>query len=348
MVERDEYGRPASLPNGFKPWPVTPTEERDEWSVVRLYNQGFAGAFRDPDADEEFLSGLQYKTFGDAASANPGLSGSGEGKTALLYRYVIALSKQHGLPLPYVVAQKRGDCVSFSTRNASDALRATEIALKGEPEAWINETATETIYWYRGHSGEGASCSRLAEWLTKSGGMMIRQKYPDLRLDLTSYDPSLGVDGTRGPPANVRAIASEHPVKYATLITSVEQARDALANGYPMSVCSGFSFSDKRSKDGIAARTPGGWAHAMAWLAVDDSPEARALGGPLFYVQNSWGLRWNSGGWPTRYGENPGGGFWIVAKDAAGMIASGGSYAFSDAHGFKPKTLPHLGATGRI
>jgi hypothetical protein len=73
MVERDEYGRPASLPNGFKPWPVTPTEERDEWSVVRLYNQGFAGAFRDPDADEEFLSGLQYKTFGDAASANPGL-----------------------------------------------------------------------------------------------------------------------------------------------------------------------------------------------------------------------------------------------------------------------------------
>lgn len=348
MIARDEYGRPASIPGGFKPWPVAPGVERDEWSVVRLYNQGFAGAYRDPEYDERFIAGLVYKTFDAAAHDNPGLAGSGEGKVALLYRYVLALSRQSNNPNPYEVAQKRGDCVSFSTRNACDALRATEIAVKGDVEAWIAETATEPIYWYRGHSGEGATCSRLAEWVTKAGGMMLRQAYPDLRLDLTEYDPKIGQDGKQGPPVSVRTIAAEHQVRYATLVKSVEEARDAIANGYPLSVCSGYSFSDKRSKDGIAARTPGGWAHAMAWLAVDDSADARRLGGPLFYVQNSWSNRWNSGGWPERYGENPGGGFWIVAKDAAGMISSGAAYSFADAKGFRPKSLPNLGATGRL
>lgn len=348
MIARDEYGRPASLPGGFKPWPVDRDKDRDQWSVVRLYDQGFAGAYRDPEADDQFVGGLQYKTFSEAASANPGLEGSGAGKVSLLYRYVLALSKQCGRKNPYEVAQRRGDCVSFSTRNASDALRATEIALKGDAEAWINETATETIYWYRGHSGEGASCSRLAEWLTKAGGMMLRQDYPDLRLNLTEYNPSLGANGTQGPSVAVRTIAAEHQVKYATLVKSVEQARDAICNGFPLSVCSGYSFSNVRSKDGIAQRTMGGWAHAMAWLAVDDSPEAKRLGGPLFYVQNSWSNRWNSGGWPERYGENPGGGFWIVAKDAEGMLSAGGAYAFSDANGFRPRSLPHLGASGRI
>jgi hypothetical protein len=348
MIVRDQYGRPLELPSGFKPWPVVPGKERDEWSVVRLYETGHAGAFRDPEADERFQGGLEFKDFGQAAAANPGLEGSGEGAVALLYRYVLALSKSQGKSNPYAVAQKRGDCVSFSTRNASDALRATEIVLKGDRETWVAETATETIYWYRGHSGEGASCSRLAEWLTKAGGMMLRQKYPDLSLDLSSYDPNIGLDGKSGPPVSVRTIAAEHQVKYATLVKSVGEARDAIANGFPLSVCSGYSFSNARSKDGIAARTMGGWAHAMSWLAVDDSAEAKRLGGPLFYVQNSWGSRWNGGGWPERYGDNPGGGFWIVAKDAAGMIAQGGAYAFADAAGFAPKKLPHLGATGRL
>lgn len=347
-MQRDSYGRPSALPLGFRPWPVSDDVVKDEWAVVRLYDQGFAGAYRDPEAEEEFLDGLRYKTFEQAASAAPGLEGSGEGKVALLYRYVLALVKHSGGANPYAVAQQRGDCVSFSTRNAADALRATEIAAKGEPEAWINETATETIYWYRGHSGEGATCSRLAQWLTKAGGMMLRADYPELRLDLTAYNPRIGQDGRSGPPSSVVERAKAHPVREATQITSVEAARDAIANGYPLSVCSGYSFSNKRDKDGIAARTPGGWAHAMAWLAVDDSPEARRLGGPLFYVQNSWGSRWNGGGWPERYGENPGCGFWIAAKDAKGMIAQNGTYAFADATGFQPRSLPHLGATGRL
>jgi hypothetical protein len=348
MIARDECGRPLDLPKGFRLWPVDPLEGRDEWSVVRLYEQGHAGAFRDPEADEQFISGLQYKNFGAAEADNPGLEGSGEGKVALLYRYVLGLVKQNGGSNPYEVAQRRGDCVSFSTRNASDALRAVEIAVRGEAEAWINETATETIYWYRGHSGEGASCSRLAEWLTKAGGMMLRQNYPDLRLDLTKYDPNIGQNGGAGVPTQVRTIAAEHQVQHATLVRTVEQARDAIANGFPLSVCSGYSFSNVRDKNGIAARTMGGWAHAMAWLAVDDSPDARALGGPLFYVQNSWSNRWNSGGWPAKYQENPGGGFWIKAKDAEGMLSAGGSYAFSGANGFKPRSLPHLGAKGRV
>ena len=66
--------------------------------------------------------------------------------------------------------------------------------------------------------------------------------------------------------------AKKHQVKTISSIRTVEEARDALANGYALSVCSGYGFSSKRDKHGIAKRS-GGWNHAMAWIACDDSRE---------------------------------------------------------------------------
>ena len=101
-------------------------------------------------------------------------------------------------------------------------------------------------------------------------------------------------------------------------------------------MCSGYGFSSKRDSNGIAKRS-GGWSHAMAWIACDDSREI--YNETLFLVQNSWG-KWNSG--PKRLGQ-PDGSFWIREKDARGMLSGRGSWVFSDVDGFPARKLPNYG-----
>lgn len=343
-IPRDEFGRPASLPPGLRHWPEDRGDIADPMDVRRLYDRGFAGAFRDPEATEQLHATFgSRQTFGDWATAENGMAGSGAGKLALLYRYVMKLN-----PRAYQTAQKRGDCVSFSFANACDAVRATEILLEGDAEAWINELAPEWLYWGRGHSGEGASCATVGEFVSQRAGMLVRDEYPQLGFDLREYNPRFGQDGRSGPPAAAIAVAKQHPVRILTRITSIEEARDAICNGHALSCCSGLSWSDKRDARGIAKRTMGGWAHAMCWSGCDARTEIVArYGGPLFKVDQSWGA-WNSGGWASEYGPCPTGGFWILPEDAAAAINHGGTYAVGDATGFSPKKLPSLGARGRI
>lgn len=315
----------------FRAWPTALNDLEPE-ELVAAYASGLQGAVKDPEADAALDAAMQYATFAEASDAF-GLAGSGEGKLSLPFMSVLKFSKEQ-----YRYAQKRGDCVSFGTRNAVDLTRAVEIDLKKEPEAWENDTATEPIYWYRGHSGEGASCARLAEWVNSAGGLLLRQPYPELNLDLSVYNASIGRDGRTGPPANVVNEAKKHPVQQVTRITSVAQARDCLANGYGVNCCSSYGFSSTRDANGIARRK-GSWAHSMAWTAVDARPETiDKFGGMLFLVQNSWGYGWISG---PRVHNQPEGSFWIVERDAAGMIASGGSFAFGNVQGWPARELPN-------
>lgn len=343
-MKRDEHGRPVDIPVGMRHWPEGRNDIADKYELRRLYDRGYMGAYKDQEATEQLHATFGSKqTFGDWAGSSSGLAGSGVGKLALLYLYVLKLH-----PKAYRVAQRRGDCVSFSFANACDAVRATEILLEGQAEGWVNETSPEWLYWGRGHSGEGASCATIGEWVSRRSGMMLRKNYPDLNLDLSEYNPRIGQDGRSGPPQRMIDVAKRHPMQTLTRIASIEEARDAIANGHALSCCSGLSFSDKRDSRGIARRTSGGWAHAMAWTAVD----ARQLtvdkhGGPLFMVQNSWG-NWNGGGWHSDYGQCPTGAFWILPDDAEAAIRNGGTYAVADATGFAPKTLPSLGARGRL
>ena len=122
------------------------------------------------------------------------------------------------------------------------------------------------------------------------------------------------------------------------MITTVEEARDALSNGYAISVCSGYGFSSVRDSNGIAKKS-GGWSHAMCWTASDDTRTVHNE--TLFLVQNSWG-KWNSG--PKRHGQ-PDGSFWIREQDARGMLAGKGSCVFSDVDGFPARKLPDYGTS---
>lgn len=310
-------------------------DDADGVTIQQAYEHGLAGARKDPEADRLFDE--RAPSFASAAGR---ILGSGQGKVALLYKYVLKFDED-----AYIDAQKTGDCVSHGTRNAIDATRAIEILIKGEAEGFYTKSATEGIYGSRGHSGQGMSCSGAANWVTTEGGLLLRQNYPEIGIDLSDYKTSykLGMGwGRSGVPREVTAEAAKHRVRTASRIRTIEEARDALANGYGIAACSGLGFESTRDSEGIARRR-GSWAHCMAWLGVDAAPSTvDKYGGPLFLVQNSWGYRWISG--PKRH-DQPDGSFWITPKDAMSILRANGAYAFSNVDGFPPQKIPDWGFT---
>lgn len=293
------------------------------------YRNGYSGCLWEEHVFDQLMSESKYALFGDGAKK--GLVGSGKGKLCLPYKSVLKFDSK-----AYTERQSTGDCVSHGTRSAVDLSRAIEIDIKGEPEGWHARGATEAIYGARGHSGQGMSCSRAAQFVSKTGGIVLRQNYPGVA-DFSKYNGNMGANwGGRGLPDKVIDVADDHQVKTVSLVKTVEEARDALANGYGLAVCSSYGFSNKRDSKGIA-RKSGGWSHCMAWIAVDDSGERHKE--TLFLVQNSWG-KWNDG---PKFMDQPDGSFWIRQADAEGMLRQNGSYAFSNIDGFKPQTLPDYG-----
>jgi hypothetical protein len=291
--------------------------------LLKAYRDGFMGSWCDPEELDKLLGELPHPLFGAAAY---GLYGSGKGKLALPFKNLLKFDPNFGPSERQVV----GDCVSHSTRNAIDITRSCEI-INGEREEFVARGATEGIYGSRGHNGEGMTCSGAAKFVNKSGGILIRKQYEDI--DLSTYQGKLGSSwGSRGVPKGLLEEAQKHQVKTISLINTIEQARDALANGYSISVCSMYGFSSRRDKHGIASKS-GSWAHAMAWIGMDDTHEV--FKETLFLVQNSWGV-WNGG--PTRH-DQPEGSFWIRESDAAGMLSQNGSWVFSDVDGFPPRNV---------
>jgi hypothetical protein len=291
------------------------------------YRKGFSGCLWEPHIYEELIENSKYAYFKDGAKK---IKNSGKGKLSTPYKSLLKFDKK-----AFDERQTTGDCVSHATRNACDISRAVEIDLHKHRKGWIARGATEAIYGARGHSGQGMSCARAATFVTQTGGILVRKNYPGVA-DFSKYNGNLGAGwGGRGLPDKVIDLANDHQIKTASLIRTIEEARDAIANGYSISVCSNVGFSNKRDKKGIAKRS-GSWAHAMAWIACDDTGNE-----PLFLVQNSWG-KWNDGGHPD-WGPIPDGSFLITSDVAANMLAQNGSYAFSEFDGFPVQKLPDYG-----
>jgi hypothetical protein len=290
--------------------------------LLKAYKDGFKGSWCDPEDTDKLLGELPHPLFGAAAY---GLYGSGAGKLALPFKNLLKFDPNFGPS----ERQVQGDCVSHATRNAIDVTRSCEI-INGQREEFIARGATEGIYGSRGHGGEGMTCSGAARFVNQLGGLLIRKRYGDI--DLSKYSDIGGKWGRSGVPEELVLEAKKHQVKTISLINTVQQARDAIANGYCISVCSMHGFSSRRDKHGIASKS-GSWAHAMAWIGMDDTKEI--YNETLFLVQNSWGV-WNNG--PTRH-DQPEGSFWIRERDAADMLSQNGSWVFSDVDGFPPRKI---------
>lgn len=299
--------------------------------LLNAYNNGFAGGECDPEEIVKLLGKLRKPLFGAAAYS---LEESGAGKLSLPFKSILKFVPDFGPS----ERQTTGDCVSHSTRNAVDITRAVEIDIKGQQESFVARGATEAIYQSRGHKRQGMTCAGAAKYVYEKGGVLLRKKYKNC--DLSVYNSKIGAK--HEIPFDIYyKEAVRHQIQTISMVTTVEEARDALANGYALSCCSGLGFSSTRDEHGIAARK-GSWSHAMAWIACDDTREI--YDETLFLIQNSWGA-WNSG--PKKHGQ-PEGSFWVREKDARAILSARGSFVFSNFDGFPARQLPDYGLGGWV
>lgn len=325
--------------------------------IVREYERGFVGAYSDPAATErlrQHIDDIGGYADGGAACRVAGFYGEGAGKLSLPY---LAATQLYPGVLPGG-RQLRGDCVSWSSRTAALVSYCASLMYGANPdrndapEASAKAIAhglfsTESWYWQRGYDGDGWTCSAAADVGLTSAGLVLRQNYPELGIDLTDYSASkAGRWGRMPPPAEVRAMTSKYLLQNATICNTWEQVRDMLANGYALSTCGGESWSDRRDQNGVCNRTAAGWAHAIAVIAADDREEVRRkYGSPLVLFCNSWGEYMTGGRQILGIDlEIPPGCFWSRWDDASRR----GYIAFSTGKGWAANKLPDWGLGGIV
>ncbi len=342
---------------GFREWPndlVSLNRKR----LIRAYDDGNEGVIQEPEQDDILLDAMAWKTWSDAAGEF-GTEGTGEGKLSDPYRFV-AKHASHAFPGP---SQTVGDCVARSIANAATISMFVEIETghvdeeSGESEGYDpvpdnsqGVLASEHLYGMRGHTRSGASVSRLCTAVQKTSGLLMRRLHdiPGFGvINLQNYDGMRGQRwGPMTPPA-ISTYASAHRVREITAIESVEEARDAIANGYACVVGSDAAFSSRRDQYGVSRTNARRWSHCMTFIgALDDpaDPSCMEHGRPLLLCQNSWGA-FNSGG--KRHSQ-PEGSFWVRPRTAAAMIGDGSCYALSSVAGWPRRELPDFGASGII
>lgn len=290
------------------------------------------GWIPNPPEVERFVATLDRPIFGLSAHE---LKDSGKGKVSLPFK---ALTQLLG-SFP-IHDQKIGDCVSHGYGISIDILKAVEIIVQGEAEEFFAETATEALYGFGrveglGRGQLGNEDGSLGAWqadAVKRFGTLARIKYEGA--DLTKYSGPLAKKwGKSGVPDILEPTAREHPVRTVSMVTTYEEARDAIANGYPVAVCSMQGFTEKRDAEGFA-KASGQWAHCMAFIAADDESKR-----PGLLCQNSWGESWITG--PKRH-DQPEGSFWVDAETCNRMLRDRDSFAPSGFEGYPAQKLPEF------
>ncbi len=260
-------------------------------------------------------------------SAAPGLNGTGAGKTVLLYKAWQDVNKGRYIDYP---AQVIGDCVSQGFGHGVDLLAAVQIAIGNRPEAF-KQTATEAIYGMarvdiggqRGSTSDGA----VGAWAAKAVSTLGTLN----RDDLGPYDGRRSKTwGAKGVPAELKAKAAEHKVRTVSMVRTYEELEDAIANGYPVPVCSDQGFAMERDAAGFC-KARGTWMHCMLICAVrsDDRPGA--------CIVQSWGDNVPSG--PTAL-DQPTYSFWADRPVVERMLAQQDSWSLSSFVGYPGQNLP--------
>lgn len=351
----------------FRAWPrqdrALATKE-----VIRLYRAGHAGARHSRQAHEA-LNGLIAERGGnpdgEAVIYGNRFAGAGAGKLSLLLPAVEQVYGYSALTHP---GQKTGDCVSMAARDVILFLMCLEI-LSGRPDeetGLIEGTpevpevalrhgvlANEPFYRFRGHSSQGMNCDQALRFAMEVGGALARGVYQDPNddggagegVDLSEYNVQWELPGRRGVPEWIKRIARRNRLRDATRAKTHEQARDFVAQGRPIFICSSLGFSSNRDDNGYSRRS-GSWPHSWHVVGYDDRPETkRKYGFPLALAGHRWG-QWNRGGrriLGTQI-DIPHGYWWLDARllDRCWMTAV---RMFS---GWEISLLPDLGATGVV
>jgi hypothetical protein len=274
------------------------------------------------------------------------------------------------------------NCVSHSSKNAALGTMVCEVVsgnadeVTGKREAFPEVApdgiangvfSSEAIYWYRRSNSHGWYCGAACRVMQNESGLWIRKNYTDLGIDLTKYNKSNAERyGAKPPTGAVAETGKLHLVRAFAEAKSIQERRDALANGYFGNTCGSESYNRTRDENGVSKQTPEGWAHAIASIGFDDRPDTIKLYGcSLELMQNSWAV-WNSGPRDIRDSAKyvpadkrelwikldivnpttgnimiPKGSFWALTKQTSNRDW----FALSSVAGFPRKNLPNWGGS---
>ena len=282
------------------------------------------GWLRRPEAVGAFLAELPRPSFTEAA---PHLLGDGVGKTTLLYNAWKDVNGGSYLDYP---AQTIGDCVSQGFGHGVDLLEAVEIAIGKKPELF-KSTATEAVYALArvdiGGGQMGNDDGAVGAWAAKAVstlGTLPREV-------VGPYDGNRAkLWGAKGLTDDLKAKAAEHKVAGVALVQTYQELEDALANGYPVPVCSDQGFTMTRDADGFCSPR-GTWNHCMliVGVRVGDRPGACIL--------QSWGKNVPDG--PLTL-DQPDNSFWADRSVVERMLSLQDSWALSRFDGYPSQILP--------
>jgi len=255
---------------------------------------------------------------------------SGAGEIRLLYKDWEKATGYVYIPRHQVAP----DCVGQSTAGGLD-LRVAVQSLEGPYLPPQIETDASSIYALsRIEIGStvwaaGSQVSWAMQAMNEYGAL-YKKNYLYAGYDLSSYDPSVSRSwGRSGLPDILEPIAKITPVVDYYQVTTYEEVRDAIYNGYPVVVGSNVGFSQRtiftwgrvkatRDSDGFLRRR-GVWKHAMLFGGVDDRSPRRGV-----CCMNSWGPSWVSG--QTKLGQPPGS-FWIDTRTVTQMVQQNDAFA---------------------
>lgn len=247
-------------------------------------------------------------------------------------------AKGFGRPMPVLDQGSIGSCVGNGWAKAVNYVLAIMAAQKiGPPIDGTVEIPAEVIYGGSrvnangGRSplfGDGSNGSWAARFVTETGVCGRGVYGPD---DVSKYDVAkcreLGRAGIRG---ELLEACKKNKVS-AALVTSADEIKRGLLQGYIAPICSnvGFAGQSSRDKDGFL-KARGMWPHCMCAIAYRADKNA-------FLIDNSWGPNWVTG--PKYPDDQPDGSFWITWEDMERIAKQGDSYLVSAVKGFPRKKL---------
>ncbi len=260
------------------------------------------------------------------------LSRSTAGARVVLWEFAKKINGGKHLP---TFRQEVGDCVSQGAANGVNYLSAMEIARLGDAEKhrsafqpFIYGVSRVLVGGGRLGNSDGSVGAWAAEGVRRFGVLAADEQ------GVPGYSGNIARQWGRrpGPPATFIEKAKPHVVKSTAPVATYEQVRDALANGYPVTVASmqGFQMRARVDRGKHWGVPSGSWAHQMCFIGVDDDSRR-----PGCYCLNSWG--------PDAHGvpadDAPPGGFWVDAETVARMTRQNDSFAFSQFEGFPEQDL---------
>lgn len=265
----------------------------------------------------------------------------GDEKKAFLWEFSKRLNG--GKHIRYI-RQVTGSCVGAGGANMLRTLAHVEMA-NGDPEEWPVEEGWWVWTYGQGRvraglngRGEGSFGSAQAEAFVKDGWFFRNELagLPDFQRDDSwiVLPQSVEMEWSDGRAKSQHAtIGARHLIKTAARLRNSDEAKAALANGYPITIASMFGTRGARATGSPAvqlAEWDDRWAHQMSCHAFWEHPSL----GLIFYILNQWG----SGAHPAPLQGEPPGGFWVRASTFDMMLSDEG-FAFSAFNGFPAREL---------